>query len=374
MTRNSLLIVIIGTLAIIIAFGFDLDFFEDKGSIDSIKKTIGEIKSYSKAATSKTKDHPNKNLAGRDVESTSNQNKSANSNPSNEINSMKLQSQQREKSKTLPSFDVVRITPDGNAVIAGRAAPGETVTIIDNNKKLGETISNQRGEWVFIPKNSLNSGNRELRLESKKHEGKTKTSEEILMLIIPESNKKENKDINIDQSVPLIVKIPKKNKPSQILQRPKQSPETNKLTIDTIDYNDNGLLIITGKSPIDSQVFIYLDETFLGESTADNLKTWTLQPKTTIDPGLYTLRVDQVNKNGMVINRISIPFERASPIMILSTTPSIVVQPGNSLWRLATRTYGSGLRYTSIFEANRDQIRDPDLIYPGQVFTLPSKE
>ena len=47
------------------------------------------------------------------------------------------------------------------------------------------------------------------------------------------------------------------------------------------------------------------------------------------------------------------------------------VQPGNSLWRIARRTLGQGLRYTVIYEANRDQIRDPNLIYPGQVFLIP---
>ena len=51
---------------------------------------------------------------------------------------------------------------------------------------------------------------------------------------------------------------------------------------------------------------------------------------------------------------------------------SIVVQPGNNLWTIAEQRYGEGLRYTQIFRANSDQIRDPDLIYPGQVFTLPT--
>ncbi|MCK5276640.1 MAG: LysM peptidoglycan-binding domain-containing protein, partial [Alphaproteobacteria bacterium] len=49
----------------------------------------------------------------------------------------------------------------------------------------------------------------------------------------------------------------------------------------------------------------------------------------------------------------------------------VVVQPGNSLWRLARRTLGEGTRYTVIYQANRDRIRDPDLIYPGQVFEVP---
>ena len=49
----------------------------------------------------------------------------------------------------------------------------------------------------------------------------------------------------------------------------------------------------------------------------------------------------------------------------------VVVQPGNSLWRIASRVYGEGLLYTEIYQANVGQIRDPDLIYPGQIFDLP---
>jgi len=48
------------------------------------------------------------------------------------------------------------------------------------------------------------------------------------------------------------------------------------------------------------------------------------------------------------------------------------VQPGNSLWRIARRLYGTGFGYTQIFEANKNRIADPDLIYPGQVFEVPN--
>jgi nucleoid-associated protein YgaU len=66
-----------------------------------------------------------------------------------------------------------------------------------------------------------------------------------------------------------------------------------------------------------------------------------------------------------------LPFSRAKPVSDLAEGTVVFVQPGNSLWRLARRSYGEGLRYTEIYEANKDQIRNPDLIYPGQVFVLP---
>ncbi|MFZ9199188.1 MAG: LysM peptidoglycan-binding domain-containing protein [Paracoccaceae bacterium] len=50
---------------------------------------------------------------------------------------------------------------------------------------------------------------------------------------------------------------------------------------------------------------------------------------------------------------------------------TITVQPGLTLWAIARETYGDGVLYVQVFEANRDKIKDPDLIYPGQVFTVP---
>jgi nucleoid-associated protein YgaU len=95
-----------------------------------------------------------------------------------------------------------------------------------------------------------------------------------------------------------------------------------------------------------------------------------LAPAGAVEPGLHTLRVDQIGSDGAVISRVETPFERAGPLT-LAAGQQFVVQPGNSLWRIARRAYGEGLRYSVIYQANQSQIRDPDLIYPGQIFTIP---
>ncbi|MEL6702574.1 MAG: LysM peptidoglycan-binding domain-containing protein, partial [Pseudomonadota bacterium] len=51
--------------------------------------------------------------------------------------------------------------------------------------------------------------------------------------------------------------------------------------------------------------------------------------------------------------------------------PVMTVQPGATLWAIARDRYGSGAQFVKVFEANRDRIANPDLIYPGQVFDLP---
>ena len=81
-----------------------------------------------------------------------------------------------------------------------------------------------------------------------------------------------------------------------------------------------------------------------------------------------------MTSEGLVSAVIALPFERVAPEDLDLGPDSVVVQPGNSLWRLARRLYGQGVQYTVIYEANRDQIRDPNLIYPGQVFTAPDSE
>ena len=86
---------------------------------------------------------------------------------------------------------------------------------------------------------------------------------------------------------------------------------------------------------------------------------------------LHTLRIDRLDEGGAVKARVETPFARAEAIPFDSDLRLVLVQPGNSLWRIARRTYGRGIRYTVIYEANRRQIRDPDLIYPGQIFRLP---
>ncbi|HTV71607.1 MAG TPA: LysM peptidoglycan-binding domain-containing protein [Rhizobiaceae bacterium] len=52
---------------------------------------------------------------------------------------------------------------------------------------------------------------------------------------------------------------------------------------------------------------------------------------------------------------------------------AVIIRRGDSLWRISRRAYGHGIRYSTLYLANTDQIRDPDKIWPGQVFSMPDK-
>ncbi len=275
---------------------------------------------------------------------------------------------------TPPSFDVVRVNPDGDAVIAGRAQPGSTVIILDGDTVIGEAKADGNGEWVFIPESPLTAGNRSLSLKSTEPDGAVRTSEADVVIAVPEKPTSTGGDTAPAQQA-LVLKFPKSGDgATQVLQRPGGPVDrsTFPLTIDTIDYDANGRVVIGGGAPEGALVQLYLDGGLVDRVRAGGDRLWSSRPAQAIAPGLYTLRADHVDDSGKVVARVEYPFSRAEDLTAMAEGTFVLVQPGNSLWRIARRMYGSGFSYTQIFEANRSRIIDPDLIYPGQVFEVPS--
>ncbi|WP_031213734.1 LysM peptidoglycan-binding domain-containing protein, partial [Mesorhizobium sp. L2C084A000] len=52
---------------------------------------------------------------------------------------------------------------------------------------------------------------------------------------------------------------------------------------------------------------------------------------------------------------------------------AVIIRRNDTLWRISRRVYGHGVRFSTIYLANQDQISDPDRIWPGQVFKVPEK-
>jgi len=143
------------------------------------------------------------------------------------------------------------------------------------------------------------------------------------------------------------------------------------LSLDIVDYDDAGRLTIAGTALPGSAVRLFLDDDSLGRTEAGANGRWQITPDRTVPYGVRTLRAERLGTDGRVVASVSSPFARARPLRELPPDTYVIVQPGNSLWRIARRTYGDGFRYTVIYGANAAQIADPDLIFPGQVFTLP---
>ncbi|WP_300016222.1 Ig-like domain-containing protein [uncultured Roseobacter sp.] len=150
------------------------------------------------------------------------------------------------------------------------------------------------------------------------------------------------------------------------------------IAIDTIGYSETGDVQLSGRAVAGtSEVRVYLDNRFVGGLPVDVSGGWRGEiPE--VDAGIYQLRVDEVNEAGDVTSRLETPFKREAPAILAEASAgqegpvrAVTVQTGDTLWAIARDRYGEGLLYVRVFEANRTDIRDPDLIYPGQVFDLP---
>jgi nucleoid-associated protein YgaU len=281
----------------------------------------------------------------------------------------------------VPSFDIVRVNPDGGMVIAGRAAPHSVVTITADNQKIGSIAADDRGEWVLLPDTKLAPGNHQLALSAQLPGQTAVASEDVVVVVVPQAQIASNNGqattqnqtagATMQPTQPLAVVVPNNNKGSIVLQAP-APPQSGLLILQSVDYDAGGHLVIGGQAPPGEEVRAYLDNRYLGVAKADQAGRWHITPADEVAPGLHNLRIDEVDANGKVVARVESPFSRAQPVDVAAGNQVVVVQPGNSLWLIASRTYGSGFRYTVIYQANKGQISDPDLIYPGQIFKLPA--
>lgn len=260
-----------------------------------------------------------------------------------------------------PSFDIVRVNPKGDAVMAGHAAPGSDIRIEEAGREIGHARADQRGDWVFVPTEPLPPGTRELTLTARSPDGRETKSEGTVLLVIPDHG---------EAKVPLAV-LSTPEAPPAVLQ---SAPGTGQgLGLEAAEFDEHGAARLAGRAPPGASVRVYLDDKPMGDARADSQGRWVLSPKGTLAPGEHHVRLDQIGPDGQVVARVLAPLPRQVAEAEEPVAGHVVVRPGETLWRLARNAYGSGTRYTLLYHANRAKIEDPGLIYPGQIFTVPAR-
>jgi nucleoid-associated protein YgaU len=299
-----------------------------------------------------------------------------------------------------PRFDVVRVGARGSAVIAGRAAPGaEVILFADNGRELGRARADRRGEFVILPAESLPPGTMELSLRARLGDQEMAGPDTVVLVVpdtaaqmaeaqrpaapsqpAPAAPTTERSNAAPAPTGPLAVLIPSRPEAAgpRLLQAPEPTPAARgapRLGIDSVEYDQAGSMRFAGAAPPGTTLRLYVDEKYIGDAVADAQGRWALMPETQPSIGRHRLRVDQISPaDGRVLARAEVPFQREELPAEAFAEQRIVVQPGNNLWRIARATYGRGTRYTVIYQANKDQIADPNRIFPGQVFALPTAQ
>lgn len=370
-----------------------------------------------------------------------------------------------------PVFDIVRVEPTGEAVIAGRSFAGAVVELVRNGMVFDRMVADASGNFVFIPRD-FPVGTSEVVLRVVGEDGAVSQSEQSVTIVVAEDLR----------STPMVA-IVAPNQPTVVLSRPEEvasaaeitSPEelaesveqeadvavadasadaatpsaeqaapadhqlvaaaqastTSTIRIASVEAETGGGLFVTGEAGPRALVRLYLNDTFVAPAEAAEDGTVSFAIERGVRSGTYRVRLDEVaGETGTVLSRAEIVFVvpelvAAAPAMTpaaepepepasdvasdeaaettgipvvggqpaleaeasaetsvvetaartaTTTIPEIstaIVTRGDSLWRISREVYGSGIRYTEIFDANKDQIRNPNLIYPGQLFVLP---
>lgn len=349
-----------------------------------------------------------------------------------------------EADAVAPSFDTVRVDADGATLVAGRAAGEATIAILVDGIEAASATADDRGDFAALFTLPPSDQPRVMRLASVLADG-TRLTSVAEVLIAPFALPVRPAETAVAAEAPAEAQAeaaPAEPEAPAVLILDeegvrKETPEAAvaEIVIDTIGYGAEGTVEIAGRGAAGAFARLYLDNAEQVTEPIAEGGDWRAS-LAGVEPGLYVLRVDQVDATGKVTSRFETPFQREAPETVTAalpppapaataaapaepaataalpaakgpavtpeTAPGVVpagespapgtlspapeaatpatkavivtVQPGFSLWRIARETYGEGILYVKVFEANRDQIRDPDLIYPGQVFTVPARE
>ena len=176
--------------------------------------------------------------------------------------------------------------------------------------------------------------------------------------------------------------------------KPDQREADVTLALDAVE-TEGEMVYAAGTGNPGSRVRVYVDNSLIGEATANNEGRWLLETPAEIPAGDVVVRADELKSNSSdVSQRAEVPFVKEVDAVALlpssatagggaseSVKPgriagpkSVIIRSGDNLWTISRRVYGRGIRYTTIYRANDDQIRSPHRIYPGQVFVIPEAE
>jgi LysM repeat protein len=298
----------------------------------------------------------------------------------------------------VPTFDVARIEPSGEAVIAGRAAPGATVELLRNGEPHDRAVADQSGQFVMVvPK--LPSGTYDLTLRTRQPDGKQVTSKQSVAVVLePQATERP------------VVALMTPDKPTIVLSQPGSAKlgTASAVVVEAVEVDAGGKFHVSGQARPNTPVRLYLNEALVASVTSGDDGRFAITINEGVRPGNYRVRLDEVEaKSGKVSARAEVPFnvpdkvvtgsvadssKRAesgggpqlaaagntavpgsSSAVVVPKIATTTVSKGDSLWRLSQLNLGAGTRYAVIYKANKEQIRNPNLIYPGQIFVMPAK-
>ena len=308
-----------------------------------------------------------------------------------------------------PSFDLVRVDRFGTTVLAGRAPVDSLVEALVDGEVAGSQSAGRIGQFAMIFSVDTQRDTLAIGLRATLPDGRSVDSDSSVFVVVPHGrmvpvNPVVEEGTGIESIAPVELPTTKLAdleglQPSVLLAtnegvrliQPSDPGDEGKLLVEIVSYDEQGEVFIAGSTRTDrGRISIFLNGDLVKSIEISPGGSWWTDLKG-VEPGRYRLRVEEIDQSGTVVASVEMPFQKESPEhareMLTSASRSsevettgadqgpiislLAVQRGFTLWGISRKQYGLGRLYVNIFEANRDQIDNPHLIYPGQIFILP---
>ncbi|MFJ1307278.1 LysM peptidoglycan-binding domain-containing protein [Agrobacterium sp. P15N1-A] len=242
-----------------------------------------------------------------------------------------------QSSAATPTFDVLRVEPDGSAVIAGKAQPGAKLEILSNGKVVAQTTIDGTGDFAAVFDNPLPPGDHELVLRSTDADGKATQSEEVATVSVPDGKTGE-----------LLAMVSKPGKASRVLAMPEAAPPalqpqaapsqqpattsetsantasaplagtaapsaaaplTSSVQVTAVEF-EGSKIFVAGSAPAGSTVRALVDDREIGKSITEASGHFVVEGDVDLSVGSHIITVEELNADGAVKVRVRVPFER----------------------------------------------------------------
>lgn len=253
-----------------------------------------------------------------------------------------------------PEFDIVRIEPAGNVVVAGRWLPNKNISISINGQIVATERTDNNGDFVYAPVRPFTAGNYTISLigtETNAH-----SADRVFVYISAHG---------YENSVSLLMTAGG----STLLQAPSMLRDGD-LTVSKIDYLDTGRIVVTGDGLPRLRVSLSLNDKYLGFARVSDHRHYGLGADVgELTPGAdYTLTIRLHDGDGHTVATVQHSF--TMPQMTGDEDTFYTVRRGDCLWIIARNFLRRGVLFSII--ADRNNIENPDLIFPQQKLNIPT--
>ncbi len=290
------------------------------------------------------------------------------------------------------SLDLVNVSPDGVVVLSGQSNAGNLIEIYDGDHLIASASANGKGDWVAVPDMLLTPGTYLLTATTTTEDGDVILSDRAVVIVIPQDtdtpplvalvpvNEAVDMQAELLQSpltedakdsvisitdAPVLTVDP--NVPAELVADPSLPP---RVTIRMIDALTDNRMAVSGFRQGTGNIAVMIDDVSAQLSLSpEGYLAEAIIP----DADQFPVAVAMTDDNGETLASARIILNKSKLDETLSGNALVVVQKGDALWRIAYRTYGEGIRYVDIYSSNAGEIKNPDLIYPDQIFIIPNQ-